>query len=122
MIQTLRSIALLAFVLLLVGALGGLWFEGAHFALGVALTGGLMIASMGLGALAMRRVEGAAGAPPPLLALPFLLKVPLIGVAGWLLLRSFPPLSVILGGGVLITAISLHTALGAFLPSPARKA
>ena len=122
MTQTLRSTALLALGLLLVGALGGLWVEGAHFALGVVLTGAAMLGSLGLGALAMRGMEGASNVPTGLRAMPFLLKVPLIGGAGWLLLRNFPPGSVILGGSVLIAAISLHAALGLFIPGPARKA
>lgn len=122
MTQTLRSIAFLTLGLLAVGALGGLWFEGGRFALGVVATAGLMLGSMGLGALAMRRAEGAAGLPTRLLVLPYLLKLPLILVVGWFLLRTFPPVSVILGGSVLVTAISIHAALGMFLPSPARKA
>ena len=47
---------------------------------------------------------------------------PILLGAGWLLLTHFPPLSVILGGGSLVAAITLQAALGTFLPTAAAPA
>lgn len=117
-----RTVALTSLALT---GLAGAWTwsaEGAHFAAGGVATGLTMLGSLLLGALAMRRVAGAQGASTRVLAVPFVLKVPILLGAGWLLLNHFPALSVILGGGTLVAAITLHAALGSFLMGPAEKA
>lgn len=124
MTQPVRTVALTSLALTGLGGVIAWQSEGANFAAGFALTGLAMLASLGMGALAMRRVEGAqgTGASSGALVVPFMLKLPLLLGAGWLLLTRFPPLSVILGGGTLVAAITLHAALGTFLPGSAEKA
>lgn len=115
-----RTVALTS--LALTGLGGALTWssEGEHFATGVVATGLTMLGSLVMGAYAMGRVERAAGASKKALAVPFVLKMPIMLGAGWLLLSHFPPLSVILGGGTLVAAITLHAALGSFLPTAAQ--
>ena len=117
-----RTVALTS--LALTGLGGALTWssEGQHFATGVVATGLTMLGSLVMGAYAMKRVEGAAGASKKVLAVPFILKMPILLGAGWLLLTHFPPLSVILGGGSLVAAITLQAALGTFLPTAAAPA
>lgn len=120
--RPVRSVVLTALALVAVGGIVALAREGGHFAAGFALTALASLSSLAVGALALRRVDTASGAPSKALALPFVLKLPLLLGAGWLLLQHFPPLSVVLGAGVLVASITLHAALGTFLPSAPRKA
>lgn len=104
------SIALRTLVLLVVSTGFGVVYGGLNFGLGVLASAALMIGSMGMSWLAMRRAMAARalGATVAVASLPFLLKVPMLGGAAWLLLQHFPPLSVALGGCVLVGAITLH--------------
>lgn len=113
-----RTVALTALALTGLVAAWTWSAEGGRFALGVLATGLTMLGSLGIGALVTKR----AAARPGAALVPFLLKMPLLLGAGWLLLTNFPPLSVILGGGTLVGAITLHAALGTFLPGSAEKA
>ena len=105
-----RSIARNVLALLAVGAGAGAWFEGSRFGLGVVLATALMAGSVLMNWLALRRVGDAmaSGRPAPGAAVPFLLKVPMLGAAAWLLLQNFPPLSIVIGGGVIVGGIVLH--------------
>ncbi len=122
MTSPVRSVVLTAIALLGVGVVVALVREGGHFAAGVLLSGLLPLASLGVGVLALQRAEQSPGASSKALAIPFLLKMPLLLGAGWLLLNWFPPLSVVLGVGTLVAAITMNAALGNFLPGAARKA
>lgn len=105
-----RSITRNALVLL-AGAAGlGAWSQGADFGLGVAATAAVMAGSVGMNWLALRRVTAAMadGRPAPGATAPFVLKVPLIAAAAVLLLDRFPPLSIAVGGCVVVGAIVLH--------------
>ena len=67
-----RTVALTS--LALTGLGGALTWssEGQHFATGVVATGLTMLGSLVMGAYAMKRVEGAAGASKKVLAVPFI--------------------------------------------------
>lgn len=122
MTNPVRSVLLTALALLVVGVVIALVKEGGHFAVGVLLSGLLPLLSLGAGALALQRAEQSAHASSRALAAPFLLKLPLLLGAGWLLLTYFPPLSVVIGAGVLVASITMNAALGNLLPGAARKA
>src|SRR5689334_15527700 len=107
----IRSVVVTALALLLVGGLVAWTQEGGRFALGLALTGLVTLGSLGMGAVALARVGDGTHASSRVLAVPFVLKLPLLLGAGWLLLDNFPPLSVILGGTALVASITLHAAL-----------
>lgn len=94
-----------------------------HFAAGVVLSGLLLVGSFRFGAALLADPEPAAdvsaggagdaaenAAPSPLsMRVPLLLslKFPIVGAGTIALLYYFPPLSVLLGGGMLVTAIAL---------------
>lgn len=120
MTSPIRTVALTALALTGLVAAWTWSAEGGRFALGVVATGLTMLGSLGIGALVTKRA--AASGRPGAALVPFLLKMPMLLGAGWLLLTNFPPLSVILGGGTLVGAITLHAALGTFLPGSAGNA
>ena len=102
--MTIRTVALSALSLLVAFALAGMAYGGPGFALGVLASGLVMLGSLGLGALLVDRAA-ATGSVGASLLITF--KLPLVGIAVWLLLQRFPPLAVVAGGSVLVTAILL---------------
>ncbi len=118
----LQSIALKAIALLLVSAATCYWLAGAAFALGFVLSSLLMLGSLGYGWWVTRpMIDGAI----PSAKIPILvtLKFPVVGLAAWVLLTKFPPLSVALGGTILVAAITADAILSSLkAPTAARKA
>lgn len=102
--MTIRTVALSTLALLVAFTAGGAVYGGGLFALGVALSGLVMLGSLGLGALLVGRASASGSVGSSLLVT---LKMPLVGVAVWLLLQRFPPLAVMFGGSVLVIAILL---------------
>lgn len=105
-----RSIARNVVALLAVGAGFGAWSEGPRFGVGVLATTAVMAASVGMNWLALRRAGAAMalGRSAPGASVPFLLKIPILGAAAVLLLQNFPPLSIAIGGCVIVGGIVLH--------------
>ena len=95
----LRSVTLTASLLLGGLVAGALVLVGPDAAQGVIAGGMLMLGSLGLGALLFRP-----GAPPAAVSLLTSVKLPLLGLASYLLFRSFPVLSVVVGGSVVVVA------------------
>lgn len=122
MTPPVRSVLYTALALLGVGSVVALVQFDAHFALGVLLTGLATIASLLLGVVAMKNVGRSNVTSSRVLAAPFVLKLPLLLGAGWILLTRFPPLSVVLGATTLIASITVNAALGRLLPSVPGKA
>jgi len=122
MTPPVRSVLYTALALLGVGSVVALVQLDAHFALGVLLTGLATIASLLLGVVAMKNVGKSNTTSSRVLAVPFVLKLPLLLGAGWILLTRFPPLSVVLGATTLIASITVNAALGRLLPGVPGKA
>lgn len=122
MTPPVRSVLYTALALLGVGSVVALVQFDAHFALGVLLTGLATIASLMLGVVAMQNVGKSNTTSSRVLAVPFVLKLPLLLGAGWILLTRFPPLSVVLGATTLIASITVNAALGRLLPGVPGKA
>lgn len=99
---TLRSTTLTAALLLGLFAAGAFALGGPGDAQAVLAGGLVMMASLGGGALLFRP-----GANPAVVSLLTSLKLPLLGVACYLLLSTFPVLPVVLGGSVVVTAATL---------------
>ena len=99
---TLRSTTLTAALLLGLLAVGT-WLLGDMASVRGVLAGGLvMLASLMLGGVIFRP-----GAHPGVVSLLTTIKLPLVGMACYLLLKSFPVLAVVLGGSVVVTAATL---------------
>ena len=79
-----------------------------HFATGVVLSGVLLVGSFLFGS-ALTTAADAEGEDRSSLKVPLLLtlKFPIVGGGALLLLSHYPPLSVLIGGGMLVMAISL---------------
>ncbi len=103
---TLRSVMLTAALLLGGLVAGALALSGADAAQGVIAGGMLMLGSLGLGAVLFRP-----GAPPAAVSMLTSVKLPLLGLGAFLLFRTFPVLSVVVGGSVVVVAA---TALALF--------
>lgn len=112
----LQTIPRKATMLIVVAAGASMVFAGTHFAAGVALSGLLLVGSFRFGAALLADPEPAAddtadAAPAVSMRVPLLLtlKFPIVGAGAIALLYYFPPLSVLLGGAMLVTAIALDS-------------
>ena len=115
----IRSVFRLAIGLLIVLVVGAWQVVSMDAAQGVLMGGVLMLASFAMGGLTVRRVSQAAeagmtGGAAGLTAI----KIPVLIVAIWMLLKHFDPIPVVVGGSVVMVAIVLQAAREILHPTP----
>ena len=110
----LQKIIRKATVLVLIASTVSFVVTDKHFAVGVVLSGTLLIGSFVFGniltasTLGEEDADGVASAGAPMnVPLLLLFKFLIVGGGAFALLSYFPPLSIVLGGGTLVLAISL---------------
>lgn len=115
----IQSITRKAIALLIIATLGGAWFGGFFFGVGVLCSGCLMIGSLAFAAWLTRPNERGRYTLHRF-SLLFSVKSPLVVFGIIILLLSFDPLAVVIGGSVLIFAITIDSVIR--LQSPTRNA
>lgn len=108
MYSSIQTITRKATALLVVVAGVSAALMGIHFATGVVLSGVLLVGSFLFGS-ALTTNADTEGSENTSLKVPLLLtlKFPIVGGGALFLLSNYPPLSVLIGGGMLVMAISL---------------
>ena len=115
----IRSVFRLAIGLLIVLVVGAWQMVSMDAAQGVLMGGVLMLASFAMGGLTVRRVSQAAEAGMTSGAAGLTaIKIPVLIVAIWMLLKHFDPIPVVVGGSVVMVAIVLQAALEILHPTP----
>ena len=115
----IRSVFRLAIGLLIVLVVGAWQVVSMDAAQGVLMGGVVMLASFAMGGLTVRRVSQAAeagmtGGAAGLTAI----KLPVLILAIWMLLKHFDPIPVVVGGSVVMVAIVMQAALEILHPTP----
>jgi len=109
-----------ATLLLFVVTAASVAVEGTWFAAGVLLGGLLPICSLIFGAMLTAPrpgAEGGMGSGSPVIPLLISLKFPLVGLLAIALLTTFPPLSVLIGGGLLVLVVVLNAVMRLHAPT-----
>jgi hypothetical protein len=109
-----QTLAISAAAVLLVTTLASVALAGKDFGGGVAATGGLMLVNLLLWTFTVKGLLAAtlSGRPPILAVIVYTLKLLLLTGGLALLCATFPPLSVVLGASVVVTAIMANAAVG----------
>jgi len=102
-----RSFFLLAAVLVAVVAAVAGAVEGSLASVGALVGGVVMVGSLGLSARVVSR-----GEPSALAAVLVLFKLPMLGLALYLSMRTFPIMPVVAGGSMVVVAAMLLGLLG----------
>ncbi len=121
MTAAIVPIARITTLLLAAGAAVSVVLGEQRFALGMVLTGALTLASMGLTVWGTRGMVDPRRAGPGASSLLLGLKLPMVCGGVWLLVQSYPPLSVALGGLALVAGSALYASASLLVPNPARR-
>lgn len=115
----IRSVFQLAIGLLMLLVVGAWQLVDMDAAQGVLMGGVVMLVSFALGGLTARRVGQAAEAGMKGGAAGLtVLKIPALILAIWMLLKHFDPISVVVGGSVVMVAVVMQAALEIMRPTP----
>ena len=102
-----RSFFVLATVLVAVVAVAAGVLDGTSAGAGALVGGAVMAGSLGMSARVVTR-----GAPSALAAVLVLFKLPMLGLALYLSMQTFPILPVVVGGSMVVVAAMLLGLLG----------
>ena len=113
----IRRIIPIAIGLLAAGAVAAFAWFGAGEAIGVFAGGVVMLLSFVGGGWSLQRAgQAAAGGSARLAAGLVVLKLPILGMALWMLFQRFDPLAVVAGGSVVMVSIFVSAVVQAAVP------
>ena len=113
----IRRIIPIAIGLLGSGAIAAFAWFGAGEALGVVAGGAVMLLSFVGGGWSLRRAgQAAAGGSARLAAGLVVLKLPVLGLALWMLFQRFDPIAVVAGGSVVMVSIFVSAVVQVAVP------